>query len=118
VIFEFPLFVNVDVSELLLPTVTVLKFRLVGFALSDAVAAVPVPVRLITSGEGVPFVTNVKDPLTLAVDVGVKIVLKVVLPPAAIVVDVESPVEVMPAPAGVTCENVSVALPLFVSVIG
>ena len=118
VIFEFPLFVTVDVNELLLPTVTVLKFRLVGLAPSTSVAAVPVPDRPIARGEGVPFVTNVSDPVTLAAEVGVKIALKLVLPPAAIVVEVESPVKLMPEPAGVICENVSAVLPLFVKVIG
>jgi len=65
----------------------------------------------------VPFVVSVIDPLIVVVDVGVKIALKFTLAPAAIVVDVESPVWLMPAPATVICENVKVALPLFFSVI-
>lgn len=47
--FEFPLFVSVDVSELLLPTAMVLKFRLVGFAPNSSVGVEPLPDRLITS---------------------------------------------------------------------
>jgi hypothetical protein len=73
---------------------------------------------VITSGEGVPFVVNVIDPLMAVVEVGVKIALKTALPPAAIVVDVESPVWLIPVPATVICENVSAALPLFCSVMG
>ena len=47
--FELPLFVSVEVSELLLPTVTVLKFRLVGFALRSEDEVEPLPDKLITS---------------------------------------------------------------------
>jgi hypothetical protein len=51
-----------------------------------------VPVKLITSGEGVPFVASVILPLAAAADDGVKMALKLRLPPAGIVEDVESPV--------------------------
>jgi hypothetical protein len=44
--------------------------------------------------------------------------LKFMLPPAAIVVDVERPVIVMPVPVTATFENVSVPVPLLCSVIG
>jgi len=44
--------------------------------------------------------------------------LNIKLPPAAIVVDVESPVSVMPVPATATLGNDSVPFPLFRSVIG
>jgi hypothetical protein len=111
--FEFPLFVTVDVSELLLPTVTVLKFKLVGLAPSCKMGAEPAPVRLITRDEGVPFVASVMDPLMVAVEVGVKIALKATPPPAGMVVAVERPVILNPAPGGVTCENVRVELPPF-----
>ena len=115
---EFPLFVSVVVSELLLPTETVLKFRLAGLAPTEWVAVRPVPDRLITSGEGLPFVTSVSDPLTVAMELGVKTTLNVTLAPAAIVVAVERPVTLKPVPTGVTCENVRVVLPPLVSVIG
>jgi len=111
--FEFPPFVSVEVSDLLLPTLTALKFKLVGLAASCRVAAEPVPDRLMTSDEGVPFVARVIDPLTVAVEVGVKIALKATLPPAGICVAVERPVMLKPFTAGVTCEKVSVELPPF-----
>lgn len=43
--------------------------------------------------------------------------LNVMLPPAEIVVEVERPVMLNPVPETVTCENVRVALPAFLSVI-
>lgn len=71
---------------------------------------------MITSGEGAPFVVRVIEPLIAAEDAGAKIALNVVLPPAAMVVDVERPVWLIPEPATVTCENVNVELPLFLRV--
>jgi hypothetical protein len=115
---EFPLFVSVDVSDLLAPIETVLRFRLVGLAPSSAAAAEPVPVRLMTSGEGWPGITSVTEPMMVAAEVGVKTALKVTLPAGAIVVDADRPVMLNPAPAGVTCEKVRVALPLFLSRMG
>jgi hypothetical protein len=69
-----------------------------------------------TSGEGVPFVVSVMLPVTAVAEDGVKTALKVAVPPAAMVVDVERPVWLKPVPDTVICENVRVALPLLVSV--
>jgi len=99
--FEFPLFVSDVVSELVLPSLTFPKDRLAGLAPSSKVAADPVPDRLITSGEGVPFVVNVTEPFTVVADDGVKMTLKLALPPAAIVVDVLRPDWLKPVPATV-----------------
>jgi len=117
VMLPFPLLVMDVVSEELLPSFTFPKLRVEGLAPSDKVAVAPMPDRLITSGEGVPFVVSVMLPVTVAADDGVKTALKVALPPAAIVVDVERPVSVKPVPDTVTCENVRVAFPVFSSVI-
>ena len=92
VMFELPLLVIDVVREELLPSLTFPKLKLVGFAPIKKVAEAPVPDRLITSGDGVPFVVSVMLPVTGLAEDGVKIALKVVLPPAAIVVDVDSPV--------------------------
>jgi hypothetical protein len=78
--------------------------------------AEPAPDRGIVSVEGVPLVTSVIDPLTLAVEVGAKIALKATVPPAGMVVAVDRPEILNPAPGGVTCENVRVWLPPFWSV--
>jgi len=118
VMFEFPLFVIDVASELLVPSPTLPKDRLLGFAPSKNVAAEPVPDKLMTSGEGVPFVVNVMLPVTGFAEDGVKTASNVVLPPAAIVVDVDNPVWLKPVPDTLICENVRVALPLFLSVIG
>jgi hypothetical protein len=116
VMFEFPLLVRVEDSEVLLPTEIVLKFRLVGAAPSCTVDAPPVPDRAIVSDAGAPLVASVMDPFTAAVVVGVKIALKATLPPAGMVVAVDRPEIVNPAPGGVTFENVRVELPPFCSV--
>jgi len=78
--FEFPLFVSVELRELLLPTVRVLKFRLVGLALRAVDAVEPLPDKVITSCEGSEFVANVTDPLTEAAEVGAKATLNARLP--------------------------------------
>jgi hypothetical protein len=115
---EFPVFVSVELSVLLLPSATVLKFKLVGFTPNEACAAEPVPVTPITNGDGTPFVTSVIEPLTAEVEPGANTALNAILEFGAIVVDVDSPVKLTPVPLAANCENVSVALPLFLSVIG
>lgn len=116
--FEFPVLVSVEVSELEVFRLTVPKLRLVGFAVSVRVAATPVPLKLIVSGEGVPFVVSFTDPLIVPADVGVNTALNDALPPAAIVVEVVRPLMLIPDPATTMFENVNVALPLFFSVTG
>ncbi|HEY6442008.1 MAG TPA: hypothetical protein VIY66_01570 [Candidatus Acidoferrales bacterium] len=115
---KFPVFVNVVLKDLLLPGVTVPKFKLAGLTPSEVLAAEPVPVTPITSGEGTPFVTNVIEPLIAEVEVGANTALNVALEFGAIVVDIDSPVRPTPAPLPANCEKVSVALPVFLSVIG
>jgi hypothetical protein len=92
VMLEFPLLVIDVVDEALLPSFTFPKLKVVGFATSVNAAAAPLPDRLITSGEGVPFVVSVMVPFTIVEEDGVKTALNVVLPPAAMAVDVERPV--------------------------
>lgn len=115
---EFPVFVSVELSVLLLPSVTVLKFKLVGLTPSEACAAEPVPLTPMTNGDGTPFVTIVIEPLTAEVEVGANTALNVILEFGAIVVDVDNPVKLTPVPLAANCENVRAALPLFLIVIG
>ena len=115
---EFPVFVNVEPKDLLLPELTVPKFKLAGLTLSEVFAAEPVPVTPITSGEGTPFVTNVIEPLIAEVELGANTALNVALEFGAIVVDIDSPVRLIPVPLAANCEKVNVAFPLFLSVIG
>lgn len=115
---EFPVLVSVELKDLLVPGVTVPKLRLAGLTPSEVLAAEPAPVTPITSGEGTPFVTNVIEPLTGEVELGANTALNVALEFGAIVVDIDSPVRPTPSPLAAICEKVSVALPLFLSVIG
>ena len=116
VTFEFPVFVNTDVSVLLLLTDTFPNARLVGLDDSCVVAAAPVPLSGMVDCEGEAFVVSTIEPCAVDGVVGAKVTLKVALPPAGIVVEVESPVTLKPVPLTETCENVSVVLPEFVSV--
>lgn len=118
VTFEFPLFVSDVVKTLLVSSFTFPNGRLVGFALSRVVVAAPVPVRLIARSAGDPFVAIVIDPVALPLPVGAKRALKVRLAPAAIVVDVEIPVTLIPVPVTSMFENPKVMFPLFFTVIG
>jgi hypothetical protein len=113
-----PLFVTVTVWLELLPALTLPKATGEGLIVIVGCVATPVPLRLIVSVDGVPFVVSWTDPLTVPAAVGANTALKDRFPPAAIVEDVVSPVMLIPVPATVILENVSVALPLFCSVIG
>jgi hypothetical protein len=118
VTFELPLFVTDAVNWLLLASSTFPNARVVGLTPSDRVATCPVPERLIASEEGAPFVVRVIEPVTAPDEDGSNVALKVALAPAAIVVDVLRPVCPNPEPETLICENVSVAFPLLVNVIG
>ncbi|MGB8535946.1 MAG: hypothetical protein WCD57_06000, partial [Acidobacteriaceae bacterium] len=113
VTFEFPLFVKVALKVLLLPSFTFPKLKLVGLAPSKSVAAPPVPLNGIVSGELGPLLTRDTDPLTLPVLVGANAALKVVLAPAASVAGIERPLIVKPVPVTFACEIVMLAVPLF-----
>ena len=76
--------------------------RLVGLALSERFVVCPVPERLITRGDGVPFVASVIEPVAAPMAEGSNVALNVVLAPAAIVVDVLSPVWPKPLPDTLT----------------
>jgi hypothetical protein len=92
VTLEFPLFVKVTFCEPLLPSPTFPKLKLVGLAPSSCVAATPVPLSPMESGEFGPLFTSEMVPVTLPTDVGAKTALNVALAPAAIVRGVVKPV--------------------------
>jgi hypothetical protein len=118
VTFEFPVFVRVTLSELLLPTLTLLKLRLVGLALSRWVADRPVPLNGIASDEFGVLLTTEIDPVTLPVAVGVKTALNVVLTPGLIVIgSAGSPLMLKPAPDTLAWEIDTAAVPPFVKLI-
>jgi hypothetical protein len=116
VTFEFPLFVSVTVCDVLVPSVTFPKLTVVGLAPSNFVAATPVPLSGIVNGELDPLLVREMDPLTLPAEVGANATLNEVLPPAAIVVGVESPLMLNPVPEALAAEIVTLAVPEFDSV--
>jgi len=113
VMSELPLFITDVGRRLLLPSGTLPKGRFGGLALSVNVAAVPVPDKLITRGDGAPLVVSVMLPLAAAAEDGVNTASNVVLPPAGIVVDADRPDWLKPGPDTLICEKESVMLPVF-----
>jgi hypothetical protein len=93
------------------------KLRLEGDVVSNCVAEVPVPVRDIEICAGEPFVLSVMEPFDEVAEVGANTALKFSVPPAATVLEVDTPETLNPDPLTFTCENVNVALPEFFSVI-
>lgn len=98
VTFEFPVFVSVTVKELLDPSVTFPNAKVLGLALSDCVAATPVPVSEIVTGDVAPLFTRDIEPVALPALVGENTALNVVVAPTAIVTGAVSPVMLKPVP--------------------
>lgn len=111
-----PVLVIVSESVPLLPTFTLPKLKLVGFALR-APAATPVPVSDIVNVGFGAFEVTVKVPLSLPLEVGAKVTVKVVLLDAASVSGVMIPLTENPLPLTETCETDTLVESLFVSVI-
>ena len=98
VTFEFPPFVSVVVSELVLPTFTFPKIKFAGFSPRRRVAATPVPLSEMANGEPGALVTSETDPVTLPEELGAKTALNVVVLPGAIVTGTTRPVMLKPVP--------------------
>jgi hypothetical protein len=114
--FAFPLFVRVTLSELLVPSFTFPKLKLVGFAPSSTLAATPLPPNAIVSGEVGALLASVTDPETPPDVDGVKTALNVAVFPAATVSGALNPEVLKPVPVTATCEIVRLALPAFETV--
>jgi hypothetical protein len=113
VTFELPLLVTVTFNELLLPTFTFPKDRLEALSPRTWVAATPVPLREIVSGELGALLARVIDPLTLPAALGPNTALNVEVLPGAMLSGTVSPVVLKPAPVTAAEEIVRVAVPLF-----
>ena len=113
---EFPLLVSVTLLELELPAFTLPKLRLVGLADSVTEAAIPVPLNEIVVGEFGALLVIVTVPARFPAVVGANTALNVVLAPAATVLGVASPFTLYPEPLTASCEIVSDALPVLVTV--
>ena len=110
-----PAAVSVTVALLLVPTVTLPKFKALALEESDP-AETPVPARAIFRYERKSFETIVIPPLTLPPAVGVKPTLKVMLWPLFRLNGRPRPFKANPAPVKVACEMVTAELPEFVNV--
>src|SRR5580698_9870479 len=114
--FEFPVFVTVEVIDPVLPTFTFPKLSVELLNPRRRVAATPVPLREIVSGEFGALLPSEIVPVTLPAALGAKTALNVVDWPAAMVTCAAIPEVLKPAPATVTEEIVTVAVPPFLSV--
>jgi hypothetical protein len=101
VTLELPAFVSVTLRELLLPTFTFPKLRLVALAFNRRVDATPVPESEIERGD-VPllFVSEI-EPFIRPATLGANVTLNVVFPPAAIFAGTVSPLMLNPVPVTV-----------------
>jgi hypothetical protein len=111
-----PLLVTVTVWVLELPTAMPGKLKLVGLAVSEGAAAVPVPLSGTAVGELVALLAILTLPVRLPAVVGSNRTLNVVVPPAGIVAGVASPLTLKAPPLSPICEIVSDAVPVFVTV--
>ena len=117
VTFAFPVFVSVTPSELLLPTSTLPKSRLLVLALSDVVDAMPLPLVAIASGVLGALLTSEIEPVTFPADVGANTTLNVALWPAAMLIGSARPEVLNPAPVTFALEIVTLTVPTFRNVI-
>jgi hypothetical protein len=108
-----PGFDNVTEAEPLLPTETLPKFTLAGFAAKDPWVPVPAKATDTVESETLPAIVTLPEAAPAAV--GVKVALKDALAPAAIVCPTATPVTPNPVPAELTCVMVTAALPVFFS---
>jgi hypothetical protein len=93
-----PEFFSVMVCWLLLPTTTLLKLKLPGFAESVPLAATALPVKGNVLLPPDALSVNTTLPVTDVADAGVNCTLKVALCPAGIICGVESPLIANPVP--------------------
>jgi len=110
-----PVFFRLIGCELLVPTVTLPKFTVVG--VTEISGCVAVPDSEITVGEVGALLVMEMLPLALPAAVGANTALNDTLAPAATVCAV-SPCTLKPAPVTVTCEMVKLAVPVFFRLIG
>lgn len=111
VTLAFPLFVKATLSALLLPTLTLPKLRLEVLSPNTFVAATPVPLSAIASGEFGALLVRLTDPLTAPAEVGANTALNVADFPAAMLSGVLIPDVLKPVPVTVTAVIVTEAVP-------
>jgi hypothetical protein len=115
--FAFPVLVTVTPSELLLPTNTLPKSKLPVLARNPGAEITPLPVAEIASGELGALLSSEMEPVTFPAELGANTTLKVVFCPGAMLIGTVSPEVLKPAPVTLALEIVTLAVPLFCSVI-
>jgi len=110
-----PVLVTVSDRGWALPTCTLPKSRLVGFA-PIAPGATPVPERVIDNAGFTAFEVIARAPLVLPADWGVKVTVNVVFAPVFSARGVEIPLRLNPLPLTKACEMVILDAVLLVSV--
>src|SRR3984885_3506655 len=111
-----PVAVRLPVAVPLVPVNTFPTATGVGLTPNCPATVDPVPVREMTREGLEPFDVTVTLPLALAVDVGAKVTVKLVLCPAVSVTGVEIPFSVKPVPLIPTFEIITVEPPVLVTV--
>lgn len=112
---RLPVLLSVIVCELLLPTRTLPKLTLVGFA--DRADCTPVPVIAIVVGDDAALLVIDMLPARLPVVAGANFAVNVEFAPAAIEMGSVNPLTEYPVPEAVRAEMVRVALPGLLKVI-
>jgi hypothetical protein len=113
VTFAFPEFVNTMLCELLLPTTTLPKSRLLALELSNGDDATALPLVEIASGELGALFLNEIEPVTFPAALGANTTLNVALLPAAMLIGSVRPDVLKPAPATLALEIVTLVVPAF-----
>jgi len=111
--FAVPGLLMVTVWVLVTPTATLLKLTLEGIRV--ICGCTPLPLSEIVGGELVALLTTLRLPVALTAVAGAKLTLSAKLWPAARVMAPVKPLTPYPAPVAVTCEMLTLPVPVFVS---
>ena len=113
--FAVPGLLMTSVWVLVTPTVTLPKLTLAG--ITEICGCTPLPLSEIAVGELVALLAKLRLPVALPAVAGAKLTLSERLWPAARVTAPVKPLTVNPDPVMVTCERLTLAVPVFVSAI-
>ena len=116
VTFAFPALVSVAPSELLVPSSTLPKSRLLVLELNSRAEATELPLVEIVRGEFGALLTSEIEPVTFPAELGVKTTLNAALWPGAMLIGSARPDVLKPAPVTPTLDIVTLAVPPFCNV--
>jgi hypothetical protein len=116
VTFAFPVFVSIAPSELLVPSSTLPKSRLLVLELNSGLVAMELPLVEIVRGEIGALLTSEIEPVTFPAELGVKTTLNAALWPGAMLIGSARPDVLNPAPVTPALDIVTLAVPPFCNV--